>query len=948
MNIHSIDISNVSFMKKLALTALFLVSLFITVGVVIDSDSAFAAFGGVCSPKCSEGPSRGGFWPGDLGGGASGSGEGGGGGTIGPGCVILADRYSLEAPGTVTLNWATRMAATFAIDNGVGPLDVSKATFVETGSVSVFVPSTTTYTGVGVGTDGTPFTCQLTIPVGTPPPPADVCPNIDGTQTSIPAGYQIVNGQCVLIPPPPVDVCPNIAGDQASVPSGYQLVNGQCVIITTTTNPPQCELTLTRFVISWSTIFANLVTIIPLTNSPAVPGASGGTQTGGTSVWSGDFGAFKAQYASIFQTDATANGGVTLGNASFKANKATADRLCTLVFPGSVNGSFQTDTFASPGNNTIAIWNGLSWSVVPARGNDPHLRYAFSCVTQTSSSGTHPLSGSHTFVPPLGVGTHTYRLTATGPDGVKQCDATVVVPPDEPPPTDVCPNIAGTQTSIPEGHQLINGQCVVIPPNSPLCTLVASPTTVGSGGASTLVWTTQNATSFSINGIIDDATPVAAGSISVSPSITTTYTGTATNISGQSVVCTATVQKINPSVPACVLSVNRSKIKSGESVKVSWTSANVTSGTITSVGNATPVASGTSDDLFPPDSTTYTGTFTGPNGSVSCTVSVEVEKGSGGCVGNCGGGGLNQPNVTLLNKPGDQPLAFVSLSQVPYTGFEAGVLLTILFWLAVAVWSAGIAYIVVGKQGMRLMASQLMSGASYTRSATPSQALVPSVIHVAEPVQAAAPQKVTPLRETLEAQAHREGVLLSPEALEMVLGVSTDPNVVVRTFTELLQQAVKTLPREDGWILLSSDRVMQFAAATDAPVPTPAPVAPTPVASPLPRSSDLLDSAVEQLVKAVLEGNRDNAFALVREFEAEAVPATSVVTGVTELVDRLYHARKVGASTNNPLLDEKVNDLPEQALHELAIIFANALGATYALPYTGLKIALAQAFDKIN
>lgn len=41
----------------------------------------------------------------------------------------------------------------------------------------------------------------------TPPPPAtDVCPNIAGNQATVPAGMQIVNGQCVpiiVVPPPP-------------------------------------------------------------------------------------------------------------------------------------------------------------------------------------------------------------------------------------------------------------------------------------------------------------------------------------------------------------------------------------------------------------------------------------------------------------------------------------------------------------------------------------------------------------------------------------------------------------------------------------------------------------------------------------------------------------------------------------------------------------------------
>ncbi len=57
----------------------------------------------------------------------------------------------------------------------------------------------------------------------------DVCPNIDGVQAEVPDGYEIVDGNCVVII---VDVCPNIDGTQASVPDGYELdANGDCVAI---------------------------------------------------------------------------------------------------------------------------------------------------------------------------------------------------------------------------------------------------------------------------------------------------------------------------------------------------------------------------------------------------------------------------------------------------------------------------------------------------------------------------------------------------------------------------------------------------------------------------------------------------------------------------------------------------------------------------------------------
>jgi len=67
-------------------------------------------------------------------------------------------------------------------------------------------------------------------------------------------------------------------------------------------------------------------------------------------------------------------------------------------------------------------------------------------------------------------------------------------------------------------------------PPAPTATISASPSTITSGGSSTLSWSTTNATSVSIdNGVGSVGT---SGSISVSPTSTTTYTITATGSGG--------------------------------------------------------------------------------------------------------------------------------------------------------------------------------------------------------------------------------------------------------------------------------------------------------------------------------------------------------------------------------------------------------------------------------
>lgn len=83
--------------------------------------------------------------------------------------------------------------------------------------------SKTTYLVCSQNTNETIALCR-NVACATPPPPPDVCPNIQGNQAEVPSGYfKDGQGNCVQ------DVCPNLEGGQATVPNGYFLSNGQCI-----------------------------------------------------------------------------------------------------------------------------------------------------------------------------------------------------------------------------------------------------------------------------------------------------------------------------------------------------------------------------------------------------------------------------------------------------------------------------------------------------------------------------------------------------------------------------------------------------------------------------------------------------------------------------------------------------------------------------------------------
>ncbi len=72
------------------------------------------------------------------------------------------------------------------------------------------------------------------------------------------------------------------------------------------------------------------------------------------------------------------------------------------------------------------------------------------------------------------------------------------------------------------------------------CTLNADPDSISSGDSSTLTWASANATSGSMDNGVGSLTPVGGGTVSVSPTSTTTYTATFTGPGG-STTCSAIV-----------------------------------------------------------------------------------------------------------------------------------------------------------------------------------------------------------------------------------------------------------------------------------------------------------------------------------------------------------------------------------------------------------------------
>jgi carbon monoxide dehydrogenase subunit G len=106
----------------------------------------------------------------------------------------------------------------------------------------------------------------------------------------------------------------------------------------------------------------------------------------------------------------------------------------------------------------------------------------------------------------------------------------------------------------------------------------------------------------------------------VSPSVTTTYTLTATGRGGTTSKSVTVVVTSTP--PEVTLTAVPDSIQFGESSTLSWSSTNAVSATLDPGIGEVPVSG--SIEVFPTETTTYTIEVTGPGGSASASATVTV------------------------------------------------------------------------------------------------------------------------------------------------------------------------------------------------------------------------------------------------------------------------------------------------------------------------------------
>ena len=285
----------------------------------------------------------------------------------------------------------------------------------------------------------------------------------------------------------------------------------------------------------------------------------------------------------------------------------------------------------------------------------------------------------------------TYTLTANGTNSDDTCQVTISV--DTPDPVAKCVSFTANKTTVDEDGENVR-----------------------------LTWNTQNVNSVHINNGVGNFNS-STGSTNVFVDNDTTFTLTAYGTNGND-TCKVTIraeeEEDEEPKPRCELEISKTRVNRGDKVTLSWETRNAEDIRIRDDRGNTIFD--TDDyrsserkryldgevDLIINQSTEFTMTARGDGGSRTCRVDVEVDE------------------LEVYEKR-DQGLV-ISLTQVPYTGFEAGPFLTFLFYAMLTLWALFIAYILVIKKGAVLGFSLYGKNAAMSETDTENRKKVEALV----------------------------------------------------------------------------------------------------------------------------------------------------------------------------------------------------------------------------
>ncbi len=514
--------------------------------------------------------------------------------------------------------------------------------------------------------------------------------------------------------------------------------------------------------------------------------------------------------------------------------------------------------------------------------------------------------------------------------------------------------------------------------NGPACTLAASASSVARGASVDLTWTTTNAASAAIDQGVGAASPLAGGTKSVTVNDNTTYTMTVVGTNGQTITCAAPVTVTTGGGgggPACTLTADPTSVQNGGSTTLTWGGTNIVSVFIDQdVGTTTSPSGSKSVTVNGVGEHTYTGTFTTTsNTTLTCTAKVTVIGGGGGCTSGCGGGGGGGgPRILFssLKNPGEQDLAFVYLSQIPYTGLELGPWGTALYWIMLILWSLAAAYLVFFT-ALPFAFQRAGTFGSKVKEAlnTTAHTDTHAVAHSAHSAQVAE-SHAAPAAHGHDAHAahgshgghdaHGHHAPVEPpkptlakdgfRAFGSTGALSIDDIVkgLAREAAAHPEASAHDLPANFAHTdvhahsaaapVAHAEEVHAPSAVHHEPAPVQASVAHTPVA---------VSHDVRDFLAALIAGDREAVFGTIRGITRQGGDSEEFLTHAVCALDDAYRAQ-VDGSVCHPDIKAITSHCHPSFLERLVTSLTTAVDGSYSTGVTGVKLALTRALAVVN
>jgi hypothetical protein len=355
------------------------------------------------------------------------------------------------------------------------------------------------------------------------------------------------------------------------------------------------------------------------------------------------------------------------------------------------------------------------------------------------------------------------------------------------------------------------------------------------------------------------------------------------------------------------MNVSPSSIIEGDDARLTWDSTNVNQVRIDQgIGY---VERDGSRRVSPGVGTyTYHGTFYGNNGNtISCSATLRVRAQEQPLV-------FNGFTLDALPQVTPQPLTYVSLASLPYTGLDLGPWGTAVYWLMLILWSLAVAYVLLGGvvpfalKRAGVLGSQIGEAINQEPPHTPAPEPAHSSAHVMHAAPVAAPVRSRP--------GSYHGF---------------------KTYAQ------------DGGTLTIDDIVKGLSRAPMAEEPVGPPMPPViPVAAPAPAPQVAsVPHEVPGFIAALLEGQREQVFAVIRDINKAGGDTEAFLTQVTMALDDAYRAKTTGTPVH-PEVARVCENCAPNFLERVISSLATAVDSTYSAGVTGVKLALTRALHVIE